>query len=341
MKILFDLNHPVDVNFFKASMIQLKEEDDDVYVIYRDRGKLERIIRYEIPIFPIKEIGTHQKGFVNKVISQLKRDYDLISYFKKEKFDLIVCFGPTSVLSAKYCNIPYLAFEDDFEYKIPFYHANIFATRHIFPDFIKFNNSRTFTYHGFKELAYLHPELLKTSDKVLKEYSIVKNEYVFIREISNISLNYKDESTILKKLVKLIKNKGFKIVLSIENKDLKEAFQDSCIILEEPVSDIYSLIYHSVMTVSSGDTVAREAALLGVPTIYTGGRKMVMNDALVNKGLLNEAISSKEVIEIFESIIANENKNKEEAVSIISKEWVNTTKIILDHIGDFKIKSEQ
>ncbi len=336
MNILFDLNHPVDVNFFKNAMLQLQEEGHHIFIIFRGRGKLEKIVRYELAMFPIEQIGEHKKGFTKKVMAQLHRDYAIIPFIKKNKINLVACFGPTSVFSTRFCGIPYLAFDDDFEYKIPFYHANWFATRHIFPDFIEFSNSKTHKFHGFKELAYLHPNYLQTSKQVLEEHGIQPNKYVFIREIAGVSLNYKDSTSILSKIVEAVKKKGLEVVLSLEDKDVKEKFSDDCIVLEEPVSDIYSLMYHALFAISSGDTVARETSLLGVPTLYTGGREMVVNKALVDLSVLDE---STELAFILDWISQQESNKKEkmqrEVLHTIENEWDNTTSVILKHINDF------
>ena len=37
---------------------------------------------------------------------------------------------------------------------------------------------------------------------------------------------------------------------------------------------MHTLLYYAKCVISSGDTVAREAALLGTPAIYIGGRDM-------------------------------------------------------------------
>ena len=336
MNILFDINHPVDVNFFKNAMLKLKLDGHAIFIIFRSRGKLEKILTYELGEFPITKIGTHKSGFLKKIISQLSRDYKIIPFIRKNKIDLTVCFGATAAISSWYCRKPYLAFDDDFEYKIPFYHANWFSTRHIYPDFIKFSNSRTFKYHGFKELAYLHPKFLKTSSKTLEKYLVLPNEYVFVREIATISLNYQENSSILKELVNKIKKKGLSIILSLEDKKLTDDYIDDCIILEEPVSDIYSLLYYSLFAVSSGDTVARETALLGVPTIYTGGRAMVVNEALVAAELMFESTNVKEIIAFMDTLtIDKRKKNRENSVNLIENKWENTTSVILKHISDF------
>ena len=337
MRILFDITHPVDVNFFKNSMLKLKSDGHDLSIIFRSRGRLEKILKYELQMFPIDKIGDHEKkGFVKKITTQLHRDYNIIPFIKKNKIELVVCFGSTSAISTKFCQIPYLSFDDDFEYKIPFYHANWFATRHIYPDFIEFSNSRTYKYHGFKELAYLHPNYLKTSEEILKEYSIAPNEYVFIREIANISLNYEENRSILKELVTKIKTKGLSIILSLEDKSLKDNYVDDCIILEEPVSDIYSLLYYALFAISSGDTVARETALLGVPTIYTGGRTMVVNEALEKEGLMFESTNVKDILEHIDNLtIESKFETRKNSRRLIENNWDDTTSVILKHINDF------
>jgi len=334
MKIVFDLNHPVDVNFFKNAILLLQEEGHHIKVIFRERGKLEAILRYELKNVEIKKIGSHKKSFIGKVFHQLLRDLNIFFFLLKYKIDIVACFGSTSAIAAKSSRTRYLAFDDDFEYKIPFYHANWLATSHIFPDFIKFTNSKTHKYHGFKELAYLHPKYLKISETVLSEYDLLPNEYVFIREISNVSLNYKDRTSILNKLIQKVKKRGLKILLSIEDKTLSSNYSAQCIVLEEPISDIYSLLYHSLFIISSGDTVAREAALLGVPTIYTGGRDMLVNKYLVAEGLIYESNDENDIMEFIQTLTVNEkNSMRKKSNKLIKYTWEDTTSVILKHIN--------
>ena len=336
MRLLFDINHPVDINFFKNAIACLKNENHDIYIIYRNRGALELILKYELGEYSITSIGEHRKGFLNKIIYQFKRDFQIVPFIKKKKIDIVICFGPTSALAAKICKIPYLAFDDDFEYKIPFYHANYLCKRHIYPDFIQYSNSRTYKYHGFKELAYINPKYFNPSKKILKEYKLKGEDYVFIREIANVSLNYKENKSILKGLIKKIEDRGLKVILSLEDKSLKKYYEKDCIILKEPVSDIYSLLYFALFAVSSGDTVARETSLMGVPTIYTGGRVMAVNSELIKKGLLYDISNLKEVENFVDKLdIKQKNVNRQKANTLINDKWDDTTKVILSHVNDF------
>ncbi|MCF6296593.1 MAG: DUF354 domain-containing protein [Flavobacteriaceae bacterium] len=337
MNILFDINHPVDVNFFKNAILILRKKGHNIYIIFRGRGKLEKILRYELAEFPITMLGEHAKGFLNKITSQLHRDYKIIPFIKRNNIDLVACFGPTAAISTWYCRKPYLAFDDDFEYKIPFYHANWFSTKHIYPDMIEYSNSKTVKYHGFKELAYLHPKYLKVSDKILDSYSIEPNEYVFIREISNVSLNYQDSNSTLDQIIETIRKRGLTILLSLENKELHQFYTDKgCVVLKEPVSDIYSLMYYSLFAISSGYTWARETALLGVPTIYTGGRAMVVNSALVKAGAMFEVDSVDEIKKLVSQLTIDTKKEiRNNILNLVENKWDDTTEVILNQIEFF------
>jgi len=338
MKILFDINHPVDVNFFKPAIQRLESSGHEIHIIFRPRGKVERILRHELSGFPITPFGKHKKGFINKIMAQLRRDIELIGYLRKEKFDVVACFGPTSAIAARICKIPYLAFEDDFEYKIPFYHANLFSTRHIYPDYIEYSNRKTHKYHGFKELAYLNESDFKPGQKVLEEYGLKKHGYVFIREIATVSLNYKSKTLALDKIIDKILEHNLKPVLSLEDDDLRERYSKMATILREPVSDIYSVLFYACMAISSGDTMAREASLLRVRTIYTGGREMAMNKPLVDLGMMIEQNEIDDILQSMDDIFREKrNQNcKETGSQNETNIWDDTSDIIVQHILDFQ-----
>ncbi len=335
MNVLVDFNHPADVNFFKNAVKQLAAENHKVVLTYRHRGKLATILNFELGQFNPVCIGTHQKGFFRKVAGQLLRDLEFIQFQKKKKIDVSICLGPTNAIASTVNRIPYLAFEDDPEYKITFYHANLFATRHIMPDFIKVSKKNIFKYRGFKELAYLHPRYFQPDVKALDKYSLTPAEYVFIREIHNVSLNYKSGSSILDEVIKKVSDCGFKILLSLENKEQKEKYKNNCTILEEPVTDIYSLIKYAKFTVTSGDTVARESSLLGTPAIYTGGRAMAVNDEFIDIGILSKLENLSDIFNRIDMLAKNNLDLNKVIEHKIETEWDDVTQVIINHVKAF------
>lgn len=332
-KILFDLNHPVDVNFFKNTIIQLNNYSNfQIDIIFRERGRLESIANYELPVKAVK-IGSHKKNVLSKVFGQLRREWQTYKYIKKGKYAVVICFGGTSVLGARLAKVPFLAFDDDFEYKLAFYYANIFATKHIYPDFIRYSNKKVIKYAGYKEFAYLHPNYFTPNIIALEDYKLKENSYIFIRHISNASLNYTFQQIDILAFLNKVSQYNFLIVLSIEDKSLLPFIEKNIIILNEPVADIYSIMYYSLLCISFGDTVAREAALLGVPTVYAGGRNMCVHNELVDMGIINQTSDLKDIEDIITSDL-NEKKelNRMKIQDGLKHKWVDTTALIINQI---------
>jgi predicted glycosyltransferase len=193
MNIVIDLVHPADVNFYKNSINILMKRNVGVNLIVRPRGRLLSILQKEFPHTDPKIIGKHYSNIHGKIVGLIKRELELLFYLNKIDFDVSLggfMIGYASRILRKPC----VTFEDDYEYKIPFYLAKFTATRHVMPECIPATGKNMYKYKGLKEIAYLHPRYFKPDKEILEQYKLRPQEYVFIREIANTSLNYKDTS---------------------------------------------------------------------------------------------------------------------------------------------------
>jgi len=229
--------------------------------------------------------------------------------------------------------MPSVLFGDDYEYKLAHFLSEFSGDYFIIPASVPSTGKNILKYKGFKELAYLHPNYFKPDRKVLEQYGIAPNNYVFIREVSRASLNYKNLRQMgLPEVIRSLNDFGLKVVLSLEDKTRAESLKDKCIILEEPVEDIFSLMSFALFTISSGDSMARESCLVGTPAIYTGGRDMIINKELIERGCMFKVDNKQQLSTAIENII--ENDIKKETMAIIERavkhEWMDTTKVILD-----------
>ena len=123
-----------------------------------------------------------------------------------------------------------------------------------------------------KEWAYLAPKYFKPNPQVLEKYGVKPKEYVFLREVSVGTVNYAGQASGAILGIQDLIPKDKKVLFSLEEKDKRHLYPKDWILLQEPIEDIHSLIYYSAGLVSSGDSMAREAALLGVPAYYLGIR---------------------------------------------------------------------
>lgn len=336
MRFLFDIIHPSDVNFFKNSINVLKK-DNNIEIILRYRGKTFEIFRRELSDIHCTVIGRHNKALAGKILSVSGRFVYLLLFQHNKNFDASASFGSFHLnLTSKLNGIPSALFGDDYEYMGKFgriLHEYSGAKYRVIPASIPIIGNNVLKYNGFKELAYLHPNYFKADKRCLDQYDLEPNNYVFIREIDKNSLNYMNLKQLnLVKIIDTINDLGFKVVLSLENKTRANILKDKCIILEEPVDDIYSLLYFASFTISSGDSMARESCLVGTPTIYTGGRDMIINKDLIIKSVMFK-VDKEQQLDMFIKYLINNNIKKETQNTIakaIENEWTDTTQVILD-----------
>jgi predicted glycosyltransferase len=307
MNILFDFVHPADVNLFKQSIISLKRDKHNVILTLRKRGALQRIAEFEFPEFKINIVGSHQKTLLNKLLAYIGREIRFFKILRKNKINVAICQGVSFGISGKILKIPIINHDDDHEYKLTYMVGKYLATNVVMPEFMPVNNPNFIKYKGFKELAYLHPKYFKPDISSLDLFGLTAFKYVFIREISNVSLNYNNRLPLLNEILTSLNSNKHRVILSLEDKKLISYYDKEATVLKEPVDDLYSLMYYSKFVISSGDTMARESSLLGVPCIYTGGRMMSVNNEFIQMGIMLKSETMVEIKKKIEELCLIEN----------------------------------
>ncbi|MCK4614020.1 MAG: DUF354 domain-containing protein [Thermoplasmata archaeon] len=334
-RVIIDIIHPADVNFFKNTIQILKKSDVEIEVIMRSRGNLQAILESELGIAPTI-VGRHQSKFLSKCIHIVKRDYDLLKYLKKINFDVVTGFGSFYIAhAAQILNKPSLIFHDDFEYRSSYALSKFSSSKFIIPSSIKDNGKNVITFNGFKELAYLHPRYFQPKIESLSNFGLKPQSYIFVREVGKVSLNVAKHFLPLPILLKVLKEYGLKIVLSIENKALlKHIDCRDIVLLKEPLDDIFSLIHYASLLISSGDTMAREGCLVGTPSINISGRNMEVNADLLKKRFMYQCNTRSEISRTIDYILENNINLRmaKEVMDCIKNDWSDITEIIVKNI---------
>jgi len=331
--IHFDIIHLAHLNFFKKAIYSLKDQGYNIKITYLDRGKIEKVLTKEFPEFNFKKIGKYNPTTLGKIPMILKRFFLFNKYLKKEKPNITTGVGDFILaFISRLRGIPSIQFYDDYEFKINFKLSQLFANKLIIPDAMPAKNKKLLKYHSFKELAYLHPNTYTPNLKIIKDLNLKKDNYVFVREVAGISMNYSQlkKETLLTP-IKYLHNKGIKVILSLEDKSRRKYYEPYCQILEEPLEDIYSIMHYALFSLSSGDSMARESALLGVPCIFTGGRKMYVNKPFLHwKGIV-KIEKQKDIINTIDQYLNKKTKQKWalKIKNIINKELIDTSQVII------------
>lgn len=303
MKILIDIKHPAQLNLFKNLARDLVNEGWEVTISYLDRGKLPSIIEREYRDFRKIKIGK-SRGSKWSIIweGNVTRVYDFLKLIARERYNIVIAASSLPLAFAAYVShTPVIQFYDDPERKNINRFNALLSNKLYYPPIIE-RTKKIDLFNCLKEWSYLSPKRFRPDAAVLAEYGLTPHEYVFVREVSNKSFNYFDQNPfVIGAFAKNISSQC-KVVLSLEDKSVAHTYPKEWILLQEPVTDIHSLIYYSKLVISSGDSMAREGGMLGVPAIYCGFREMKANELLMKEGILRHLPAEKALPAINEAI---------------------------------------
>ncbi len=338
MKLLIDIGHIPHINLFKNAVVILKEQGIDIKVICLDRGRNVLIAKEEFKGAEVIPLGKHRGYFFSIIFeANILRFLLLFKYLLINRFDVGLSAGSFLLgFGLKILQKPNLQYYDDPENKKNLFFQKLTATKLFYPMFFK--SDGIINFNALKEWAYLSPKYFNPDKECLKEYNLKEKEYIFVREVNSNTTNYVGQTS---EMISTIADKfpsDINVILSLENKEKMNYYPESWIVLNEPVNDIHSLMYYSKVLLSSGDSMAREGAMLGVPSIYCGIREMAANEIMKEKNLLFQ-INISEVPNLIQNFLNNEvsaleqNKFRKE----LDLEWDDVTELIVSSVLDIKI----
>jgi predicted glycosyltransferase len=336
--VYFDITHMAHINMFKHVIRSLIDSGNKVKVFALDRGRIIKVLKKELPgdVEIKKVLSWKPNTFYIIMFSNIMRFFCFLGIFLFKRPDIGISSGSISFsMALKLLNVKNYQFSDDPERELSTRLEIFSSTKKFYPP-IKYSHPKVEHYNCLKQWAYLSPVYFTPVPEVLDHYGLEKRKYIFVRAISNKSLNYllQKENNLPGKGLSELHN-GYKVVLSLENKSERNLYPEEWILLEEPVMHIHSLLYYSALVISNGDTVAREASMLGVPSIYTGIRNMAVNDILLDKGLMVKA-GQGDLMKLIDEALAKKDIDESQAKvrEDLSREWDDLTDFILKKIKD-------
>lgn len=282
MNIWIDIGHTPQYNFYRHFIEQLSMGGHTVYITVLKRGKMPLIIQKEIGGMKnvhIDIVGKHRFNKISAIIdANLLRICRLFNWSFGKHIDVAFSNSFLVGIVCTFRGITSYAFGDDLR-KMDYIIKSWFNKRSFYciyklPETLKniYNKKNSKILPVLKEWSYLSHSVFAPSDDALKEYGIEPKEYIFLREVSVGTVNYAGQESGAVLNIKHLIPKNKKVLFSLEEKHRRNEYPSDWILLQEPIEDIHSLIYYSCGLVSSGDSMAREAALLGIPAYYLGIR---------------------------------------------------------------------
>jgi predicted glycosyltransferase len=287
MKILIDVGHPAHAHFFRYIIRDLISDGHDVKVAARER----EMLFYLLDNFGIEysEIGRTREGLMGKAADMLKKDLALIKVVDDFKPDIMLATGSGSPYSAqvgKLKDIPNITCTDTEHARfinwltLPF--TEIVCTPSCYKKEIK--PRYHVKYNGYHELAYLHPTRFKPQGSVRSLLNMDKTEKIILLKLAQWTashdvgvegFSFKDND----ELIDFVKHlTGFGRVIICSEVPLPAKLKEYEMTL--PFEMIHDLIAESTLYFGEGATMASEAAVLGIPSIFLSTLRLGYLDEL-------------------------------------------------------------
>lgn len=291
MNIWIDIYHIPQLNYYVHFIDILNKRGDTIYVTILNRGKLAKIAKKELDRYEhvkLYVIGRHRMKKWSVILeANLLRVIELFFWSLFKRIDISFSNGFQHGFIAVLKRFPAYSFHDDPQagdhHLMDVFCKQDHALLYELPEDYPPLHPKDILVRVMKEWAMLSPKYYMPNINTLEKYGVKPKEYVFLREVSVGTFNYAGQERGAIRNIQHLIPKNKKVLFSLEEKNRRGEYPEDWILLQEPIEDIHSLIYYSAGLVSSGDSMAREAALLGVPSYYLGVRHSMPANAAASK----------------------------------------------------------
>lgn len=287
MSVLFDINHPAHVHYFKHVIKRLKQSGRTVIVVARDKDvTLKLLDAYSIPNI---NRGRGGNGYVSRANYHVRAVKLLRDVILENDVQLVISFmHPYGAQAASLSGIKSIAFTDTENARLHHLFTVPFLDKVYSPEFFKTDlGNKHIRFEGFMEFAHLHPDVFQETESVFEELKIHKDEhYSIIRFVSRNSLHdvkHPGLSDGQKKQIVDRLSRYQRVFISSEIPLPADLLQYQLKI--EP-HKIHTILKRAQLYIGESATMASESAILGVPSIYIDNEGRGYTDELERKNRL-------------------------------------------------------
>ena len=288
MRVLFDIVHPANVLFFKRPIEALRARGDSVLILSRKKDVACALLdEFGFPHEPVSRAGSGLTGLARELV---RRDWAVLRAARRFRPDAMIGYGGVAISHVgRLLGIPSISFYDTEAAWLQTRITWPFISHLYVPDSYTGPTpaGRTTRLRGTKELSYLHPSAFTPDRDVALEHGLDPERDNFLVRVvawrANHDVGKKGWTPdTLRDVVARLSERG-KVHLSSEL-PLSEEFEP--LRYRGPSTRIHHLIGHCRLLVGESATMASEAAILGVPSIYAAPDHRGYVSALEAAGLV-------------------------------------------------------
>lgn len=272
MRVLFDIVHPADVLFFKRPLEMLAARGDEVLVLSRHKDVACALLdEFGFPHRPVSAAGT---GVIGLATELMRRDMAILGAARKFRPEIMIGFGGVAISHAgRLLGIPAIGFYDSENARMQTRITLPFISRLYVPDSYsgRTPQARTVRLAGTKELSYLHPKAFSSDRARAIEGGLDPDRDNFFVRVVSWRANHDIgkagwTAETLRGVVDRLGALG-RVHVSSEI-GLPEELEH--LRYRGSISSVHHLMSQCRLFVGESATMASEAAILGVPAIYSG-----------------------------------------------------------------------
>ena len=270
MRILIDIGHPAHVHLFRHFYNEMKQRGHEVTVTVKEIPSAQRLLGlYGIPFITL---GSKSDSLLKKAFRQLLYDLRMLRLVWREKTDIGIGSSVTIAHVSRLSRMKSVMLDDDDDAVEPLMtrFGHPFTDLVVSPDSLRGRRRKkgTVFYPGYHELAYLHPNRFTPDPDVLAEAGLSPEDSYFVLRFNAFRAHHDKGATGLSReqklrLVRLLEGYG-RVIITTEKEASPEFAKYSISVSPEK---IHSLVYYSTMFVGDSQTMASEAAVMGVPSL--------------------------------------------------------------------------
>ena len=285
MRILIELNHPAHFHLYKNVAKNLIDNGHQVFILIKTKDILEELlVQSGLPYHNIQK-SIHRKSKLGIVWDILDREWKMVRFVRKHKIDLLTGTAIDVAHVGWFTHKYRINTNEDDANVLPHYQKLIgpFLQTLLTPRVCNTCTlePKTVKYESYHELAYLHPHHFTPDKAVVEKYFEADTPY-FILRFSSLNA-YHDrgisgiDDKIAQHLIDILKPHGRVYITS--ERAFSPQFEPYRIKINS--IDMHHVICFSSLYIGDSQTMAAEAAILGVPFIR-------FNDFVGRIGYLDE-----------------------------------------------------
>jgi len=269
MNILIDVGHPAHVHLFARASKIWQSRGHKVLFTIRDRPLIPELLKANN--LPYLVASTPRIGKLGQTWELIEHDWNVLKAAHQFKADVMLGTSISITHVSKIFPAKSIVFNEDDGDVVKLFSclAYPFADAIVIPEILRDKKTRKhFTYEGYHELAYLHPDHFSPDPGILGKLGIKEGEDFFILRLVAFNAHHDTGQAGLSRaaqlrLVNLLTKHG-KVFINNEGKIIDELRPYQ---LNIPAEQIHHALYYAKMLISDGQTMTCEAAVLGTPSI--------------------------------------------------------------------------